>query len=275
MSELSLFVTAPGPDPTGSFEFDGQSIRTMTIDGEPWFAAVDVCAVLGIVNMSDALTRLNAADIGTADVWSPSNNRQYPAKIVTESGLYDLILDSRKPNARRFRRWVTAEVLPAIRRTGQYVPAPRVPQTLAEALQLAADQARQVEALEQARRELEPRAQGYDTWVATGVTVEIGAAAKVLASFGVKVGRTRLYRDLRAQGWVFQNSTEPMQGAVEAGYVVVEFGKAYLHPKTGETVSGEPRTRLTPKGLERLLSHRYGVPVSDAFRSAVAAAGEA
>jgi len=273
MSELSLFVTPAVSTPAEAFEFNGQSIRTVMLDGEPWFVALDTTRILDLANPRTTMALLDPEDKGVHTMDTPGGPQRLA--IVNESGLYSLIFRSRKPEAEAFRRWVTREVLPAIRRTGQYVPAPRVPQTLAEALQLAADQARQVEALEQARRELEPRAQGYDTWVATGVTVEIGAAAKVLASFGVKVGRTRLYRDLRAQGWVFQNSTEPMQGAVEAGYVVVEFGKAYLHPKTGETVSGEPRTRLTPKGLERLLAGRYGVPVSDAFRSAVAAAGEA
>lgn len=103
---------------THLFEYEGHDFRTVDVNGEPWFVAADVCKVLEIINVGNALSRLDEADIRSTDVWSPLNNRAYATKIVNESGLYDLILDSRKPEAKRFRRWITAEVLPTIRKTG-------------------------------------------------------------------------------------------------------------------------------------------------------------
>jgi prophage antirepressor-like protein len=101
---------------------DGFDVRTTTDDsGEPWFFAADVCAVLGIANVSDAVSRLDGADVGSTEVWSPSNNRSYGVKTINESGLYDLVMDSRKAEAKKFRRWVTSDVLPTIRRDGGYI----------------------------------------------------------------------------------------------------------------------------------------------------------
>jgi len=98
------------------FEYGDVEVRTIVVDGEPWFVAADVCAVLGIANSRDALTRLDEADIRQTDVRSGGQNRQ--VKIVNESGLCDLIIRSDKPQAKPFRRWVTSEGLPSIRKTG-------------------------------------------------------------------------------------------------------------------------------------------------------------
>jgi prophage antirepressor-like protein len=92
------------------FNFDEHQVRVIVgLDGRPWWVAADVCAVLGIASASDAVTRLDGADVGTTDIRSGVQNRQM--KVVNESGLYDLVLDSRKPAARRFRRWITSEVI--------------------------------------------------------------------------------------------------------------------------------------------------------------------
>lgn len=99
---------------------ESKPIRCMLVDSEPWFVAKDVCEVLGLGNVAMSLVRLNEADISSTDVWSASNNRTYTLKTVNESGMYDLIFDSRKPEAKAFRRWVTSTVLPSIRRTGGY-----------------------------------------------------------------------------------------------------------------------------------------------------------
>lgn len=101
--------------------FNDNTIRVVTgPDGEPWLVAADVCAVLDISNVGNALARLDRADIRSTDVRSGGQRRSI--NIVNESGLYDLILDSRKPIARAFRRWVTSELLPEIRRDGTYIP---------------------------------------------------------------------------------------------------------------------------------------------------------
>ena len=102
-----------------SFSFDSHGVRVIEKDGEPWFVARDICSALEIANVSDALTRLDddeRGDIGLNDV----TGRNQEFSIINESGLYSLILGSRKPEAKAFKKWVTSEVLPAIRKTGQY-----------------------------------------------------------------------------------------------------------------------------------------------------------
>lgn len=101
------------------FTYQESRIRTVLRDGELWFVAKDVCDVLEVGNPSDALTRLDA-DERALDSIEGISGRMTPANIVNESGLYSLILGSRKPEARAFKRWVTHEVLPSIRRTGSY-----------------------------------------------------------------------------------------------------------------------------------------------------------
>lgn len=119
---LPLFPDAePVSDVESPFSYAGRPIRVVELNGEPWFVAADVCAVLDIGNVSMALERLAEADISLTEVWSATNNRAYPYKIISEGGLYELIIRSDKPEARPFRRWVTSEVLPSIRKTGAYV----------------------------------------------------------------------------------------------------------------------------------------------------------
>ena len=126
-----------------TFNFGIVGIRTTSRDGEAWFCLVDVCVALGISNPSQAKTRLDDDEHDLI-----SNEGQYYG-IISESGLYSLILGSRKAEAKKFKKWVTSEVIPSIRKTGSYSTNPQqaraLPQTFAEALQLAADQAKQLE----------------------------------------------------------------------------------------------------------------------------------
>lgn len=128
-------------------EWDGPFgiIRTILVEDAPWFIAADVCRALDIMNPTDALTRLDDDEHTLVSTEGIPGARNPQANIVSEAGLYALVLGSRKPEARAFKRWVTHEVLPAIRKTGAYQTAPSVPRTFAEALQLAADQARTIE----------------------------------------------------------------------------------------------------------------------------------
>lgn len=115
------------------FNFENQSIRVEHINGEPWFIASDICTALEIGNPSQALKRLDEEDITLISNEGMYNN------AVNESGMYALILGSRKPSAKRFKKWVTGEVLPEIRKTGSYnsnqPPASQLPQTYLEALE--------------------------------------------------------------------------------------------------------------------------------------------
>lgn len=108
------------------FDFEGHAVRTLIRDGEPWFVLADVCRVLEVGNPSDAARRLDDDEKATLDNIEGHSGQRGGAQsfiIINESGLYAIILTSRKPAAKRFRRWVTGEVLPSIRRTGAYFVA--------------------------------------------------------------------------------------------------------------------------------------------------------
>lgn len=118
-----------------SFNFVAQSVRIVMVDDNPWFVAVDVCSALTIANSRDAVAKLDDderqvvdfAAVGNTDSRENQRVSNFDPKVITiinESGLYSLILTSRKPEAKKFKKWVTSEVLPAIRKTGRYVAAP-------------------------------------------------------------------------------------------------------------------------------------------------------
>lgn len=181
MSQLDPAASALHP-----FDFAGRQVRVVTDEhGDPWFVARDVCAVLDITNGRDAIARLADDEKGVATADTPGGAQQ--VGTVSEAGLYRLIFTSRKAEAETFRRWVTHEVLPAIRRTGSYaVPAapaaPAIPQTYAEALRAAADQSDRADAAEARVLELEPKADLADTFlIADGSTRLVREVAKLLA----------------------------------------------------------------------------------------------
>lgn len=101
-----------------TFNENNKPIRVELVDGEPWFVAKDVCDALGIENNRNATARLDEDEKGASIVRTPSGEQSMTT--VNESGLYNLILQSRKPEAKKFRKWVTGEVLPSIRKTGRY-----------------------------------------------------------------------------------------------------------------------------------------------------------
>lgn len=100
------------------FQFEAQQVRTMLIDDQPWFVAADVCLALAVRNSRDALSRLDDDEKGVATTDTLGGSQA--VGIVNESGLYSLVLTSRKAEAKRFKKWITAEVLPAIRKHGSY-----------------------------------------------------------------------------------------------------------------------------------------------------------
>jgi prophage antirepressor-like protein len=106
-------VASPAPV---VFSFESLNVRVVDRDGEPWFVAADVCAVLHIGNPSDAVRRIDAEDVTLGQI----EGSHRPVNLINESGLFTLILRSDKPEAKRFKRWITSEVLPSIRKHGHY-----------------------------------------------------------------------------------------------------------------------------------------------------------
>lgn len=101
------------------FQFESNEVRVVIIKNEPWFVAADVCKAIGLINPTKALLRLDEDEQALTSIQGLSRGNDQ-ANIINESGLYALILRSRKPEARKFRKWVTSEVLPSIRKTGSY-----------------------------------------------------------------------------------------------------------------------------------------------------------
>ncbi len=109
------------------FQFGTHPVRVVTIDGEPWWVAADVCSVLGIIDVRDAVNRLYSDDRVQTPVVDSAGRINPNTWAINESGMYELVIRSDKPNAREFRRWITSEVLPEIRRTGSYSVVPLQP----------------------------------------------------------------------------------------------------------------------------------------------------
>ena len=107
------------------FEFQGKGVRTVTIEGEPWFVVKDVCEILEIEKYRDAVARLDEDERGSVVVDTLGGKQSMAS--VNESGLYALVFKSRKPEAKEFQKWVTKEVLPQIRKTGRYELCPQTP----------------------------------------------------------------------------------------------------------------------------------------------------
>lgn len=116
------------------FAFNSQEIRTVIIDNDVWFIAKDICNVLELGNVSQSLSRLDDDEKGIISSDTPGGNQDMA--IVSESGLYALVLTSRKPQAKAFRKWITSEVIPSIRKTGRYQidTIPQIPSNYKEAL---------------------------------------------------------------------------------------------------------------------------------------------
>lgn len=176
------------------FDYGDHEIRVVVIDGDPWWVARDVCRVLGYQKISGTVQKhVRPGQTRQYRIGTPSGTQE--ATILNEGGLYRLIMRSDKPDAEQFQDWVTDEVLPQIRKTGSYSSAPALPKTFAEALELAAKQAREIERQEQEIAELEPQAAQFKKWQFSEDTVYVGARAKVIG-----LTKREAFEALRAEG---------------------------------------------------------------------------
>ncbi|MDB7086980.1 phage antirepressor [Enterococcus mundtii] len=200
------------------FNFEQNEIRTVLVNDDPYFVGKDVAEVLGYSNTQKAiLNHVDEEDKGVTK-WDTLGGKQNMT-IINESGLYSLILKSKLPNARKFKRWVTSEVLPTIRKTGSYT---NVPQSFAQALRLAADLEEKNQLLEQQIAEYEPKISyldmilsSTDTVATSQIAADYGISAialnKVLNELGVQhkvSGQWILYRKHMNQGYTKSHTTE-------------------------------------------------------------------
>ncbi|MEV7804975.1 BRO family protein [Microbispora sp. NPDC088329] len=231
------------------FPDTGQQVRTVILNGEPWIVARDVCEVLGLSNVTAALTRLDDDEFTSTEVIDSAGRRQQ-TYVVTEPGLYGLILASRKPEALAFKRWIKHELLPTFRRTGSYSVAPSAlpdittPQGQhAVAQMLVASTAKNLELAERIA-ELEPEAaRAAQTLDADGLAL-VGTVAK---RFGLKEIRLRQF--LYAEGLLIERGTrrnEPMARYIASGHFKVKVTLVDVHPDRAPVERSV--TYVTPKG---------------------------
>lgn len=228
------------------FRYAGQQVRTVIVDGEPWFVASDVARILDLSNSRMAVARLDEDGVSSADVID-SMGRTQTASIVSESGLYELIFQSRKPEAKDFKRWVTREVLPSIRRTGQF--GSQVPSSLAEALELAAFEARKIEALEAKAAADAPKVAAYDQLMDADGFYTMEAVAKL-----GRIGRTTLFNRLRDAGVIQSGSRMPYQRFMHWFKITTSTwtdSDGIVHPTNTPRVLPEALTKVLAKaGVE-------------------------
>lgn len=239
----------PGEDrAVERFVFRGNEVRAQIENGEPWWVAVDVCAVLDL-HPGRALTRLDEDEKGMRSTHTPGG--QQMLAYVNEPGLYSLVLGSRKPQAKDFKRWITHEVIPSIRKTGSYSVtshSPALPQDYEEALVHLLGKVRENKQLESRVKELEPSAQAWNILASASGDYSLRDAAHILnRDRGISTGQNRLLRSIRELDMVDRNGVPYAKHATH----LVERATSYIHPHTDEPVLGK-QIRVTVLGLRYL-----------------------
>ena len=230
------------------FNFENQNVRTMTIDSEPYFVGKDVATILGYSNSRKALIdHVDDEDKKDDVTIRDAIGRNQATVVINESGLYSLIMSSKLPSAKKFKHWVTSEVLPAIRQHGAYLTDQKAldittnKDGLAELLKQAADQLEQKDI--QIKR-LEPKALFADTVSASKDTILIGELAKILKGKGINIGQNRLFDWMRDNGYLVRrrgsDHNVPTQKAMELGLFQIK-ETVINHP------DGNPSIKKTPK----------------------------
>lgn len=202
-------------------------VRTINKDGEPWFVAADVCRALEIDNT--ATRRLDEDEKAALRLTQTSSNGTEQGRdvtIINEPGLYSLVLGSRKPEAKAFKRWITHEVIPSIRKNGGYIAGQETmtdDELLANALMVAqrkiAARDKQIEVQEKQIEAMHPKALFADAVSASKTSILIGDLAKLLKQNGVDIGQKRLFQWLRENKYLISQKgasyNSPTQRSME------------------------------------------------------------
>lgn len=241
MNELKIFT---------SEEFG--EIRTVTIDDEPWFVASDICKALEIGNTSQSLTRLDDDEKRTTII---SNEGAASGKssmsFINEYGLYSLVLASRKPQAKDFKRWITHEVLPSIRKNGGYIAGQETlsdDELMAKALLVAQNKIAERDKVIMEKQEqidqMKPKEIFADAVSASHSSILVGELAKLIKQNGYDIGQNRLFAWMRENGYLISRKgidyNMPTQRSMEHGLFEIK-------ESTSVNPDGSIRTNKTPK----------------------------
>ncbi|MGR3287136.1 phage antirepressor [Bacillus sonorensis] len=231
------------------FNYQDQQVRTVVNDNEPWFVAKDVCNVLNHSNHKVAVSRLDEDEVSKVYL-TDSLGRNQKTTVVNEAGLYSLILTSNKPEAKQFKRWITHEVIPTIRKTGGYVAnddlfiQTYLPQADEQTKQLfkvtlhtMKEQSKQIETMK-------PKALFADAVEASESSVLVGELAKILKQNGVEIGQNKLFKWLRENGYLIRKKGESFNLPTQRS---MDMGLFEIKKSTIVNGDGSIRTTRTPK----------------------------
>ena len=229
-------------------------IRTIDHDGEPWFVGKDVAAALGYSNQRDALSRhVDGEDKGV--VKHDTLGGAQDLAVINESGLYSLVLSSKLPTAKKFKRWVTSEVIPFIRKHGGYLTPDKVeellinPDAVIKMLTAIKDEREARQAAEMQIEENRPKVLFADAVSASKQSILIGELAKLLKQNGVEIGQQRLFEWLRNKGYLIRRQgtdrNMPTQRAMKLG--LFEIKETIISHSDGH-ISINKTPKVTGKG---------------------------
>lgn len=225
------------------FNFENHEVRSLLLNNEPWFIGKDVADVLGYKNQRDAISKhVDSEDKNTVAIHDGITRGNPNQTIINESGLYSLIFGSKLESAQKFKRWVTSEVLPALRKTGQYQVkelsgSELMAKALIEAQSVLAAKDKQIE-------EMKPKVVFADAVATSHTSILVGELAKILKQNGIDMGQKRLFAWLREKGYLIKRQgtdyNMPTQKAMELGLFEIKEG-SYVNG------SGVNITTKTPK----------------------------
>lgn len=247
------------------FPATGQPVRTVTVDGRPWFVGKDAATILGYANPRKAVRdHVPARHRGGNEMVPLADLGLDPQTVlISEPGLYRLIMRSNAPLAEHFQDWVTDEVLPTIRQTGVYsvVEQRKPPTTYAEALRELADSEEEKEQLRAENAELKPSAHSWEILASGKGDLPVADAAKILSRDpAITIGRDRLFEHMAENGWIYRQRGDGRWRAYQTqvdNRRLSELPQQYENKKTAELTLGAPQVRVKIKGL-RELHHQLG-----------------
>lgn len=232
------------------------SVRTLVINSEPWFVGKDVAEALGYKNTKDALAKhVDSEDkeILKSQNATLENIPNRGVTVVNESGLYSLVLSSKLPSAKKFKRWVTSEVLPTLRKTGQYQVKELSGQELMAKALIEAQSV--LAAKDKVIEEMKPKVVFADAVATSHTSILVGELAKILKQNGIEMGQKRLFAWLREKGYLIKRQgtdyNMPTQKAMELGLFEIKEG-SYVNGSGVNITTKTPK--ITGKGQQYFIN---------------------
>lgn len=236
------------------FNFENHEVRSLLVDDEPWFVGKDVAEILSYSNTRKALTdHVDDEDKMDGVTIRDSIGRNQKPVLINESGLYSLVLSSKLPSAKKFKRWVTSEVLPALRKTGQYqVKELSGSELMAKALIEAQNV---LAAKDKVIEEMKPKVVFADAVATSHTSILVGELAKILKQNGIDMGQKRLFAWLREKGYLIKRQgtdyNMPTQKAMELGLFEIKEG-SYVNGSGVNITTKTPK--ITGKGQQYFIN---------------------